>query len=162
MESRPRNRFGFFFRKYNFFLLLIFFWGFIYLLLLGNNSLLSRLNLQSKMARTVQDIDRLTAENLTLKNETVKIKSDRDHMEYLARKLGYIRKNEVVYKFEGARPLDKKQAARKATALETFVRKNFRFIIMALFLVGFAAVWAGVRLKDRIKRKRFDSPRKWD
>jgi cell division protein FtsB len=160
MEPSPRNRFGFFLRKYNFFLLLIFFWGFVYLLLLGNNSLLSRLNLQSKMARTVQDIDRLTAENQALKNQISKIKSDRDHMEFLARKLGFIRKNEVVYKFEGPLPADRKPPARKVSAVETFVRKNFRFIIMGLALLGLAAVWAGVRLKDRIKRKGFDSVRK--
>jgi cell division protein FtsB len=157
MESRPRNRFGFFLRKYNFFLLLVFFWGFVYLLLIGNNSLLSRLTLQSKIARTTEDIGRLNRENLGLKNEIDKIKNDRDHMEYFARKLGYIRKNEVVYKFENDGTTGPKQALRKTSVFESFVRLNLRFIVLGLAIISFAAVWMGLRMRERVKRKGFDS-----
>jgi len=160
MEPRQRNRLGFFFRKYNFFLLLIFFWGFVYLLLLGNNSLLSRVNLQSKIASTTGEIERLTKENLGLRNQIDKIKNDRDHMEYMARRLGYIRKGEVVYKFDGSGTAEAKPGVKRISAFESFIRLNLRFIVLSLALISLLIVWIGFRLRDRAKRKGFDSLRK--
>ena len=154
MEFPRRNRVGFFLRKYNFFLLLIFFWGFVYLLLLGNNSLLSRLNLQSKMSATSQDIRRLGRENQVLKDQIGKIKNDREHMEFLARKLGYISPGEVVYKFDSTPPVGAGPVPGRVPAFESFIRGNVRFIIIGLAALSFVIVWIGFRLRERAKQRK--------
>jgi cell division protein FtsB len=139
--------------RYNLFLLIVFAGALVYILLLGNNSLLSRLQLQNKIRQTITDINQIKKENQRLDNEIQRLKNDDLYVQMLIRKLGYIRPDETVYRFMEEEPVTNAGAVKKSFSVPMFFKKNGRLLFLAGLLVLLTAFYLVMRLRTRTDRK---------
>jgi cell division protein FtsB len=86
-------------RRVNTIMLAVFIGALVYILVLGNNSLLSRLRLQQRIKTAIADIKDLQKQNKVLDNEIQRLKNDDLYLQNTARKQGFLRPNETVYRF---------------------------------------------------------------
>ncbi|GEM_PF-2094422 len=123
--------------RYQTLLLTVIFSAILYILLIGNNSLVSRCNIQNKIKNTVTDINRIKEENRILSEEIERLKNDDEYLASIAHRLGYIRQNEKVYRFITYKSNAGTEIAPKPSPFFTFLDTNSKFIIISSILLTF-------------------------
>ena len=118
-----------------------------YILLLGNNSLLSRCTVQKKIDNTMLDINRLKEENRLLSEEVHRLKSDDRYIETIAHKLGYIRPSEKLYKFVAFKTNDGTVLVTQKSPFLLFLKQNLRFIISGFGVLAVLAIYLFIRIR---------------
>ncbi len=71
-----------------------------YVFFFSGSGYFQRIKIRNNIAELKERIEYLTKENLALKKKIISLKNDADTIAELARKLGYARKGEKIYRFK--------------------------------------------------------------
>lgn len=108
----------------------------VYLFVFSDIGVISRIRLNQKITLMEKKIIRLKKENRNLKVVVERLKSDREYLAGIARKLGYAGKGEKIYRFY-------EEAATNSPLIRTNIRLSFWekvkfrnvFVYLAVFIL---------------------------
>ncbi len=119
-----------------------------YLLIFSDIGIISRIQLQKRINKNQAKINLLEKQNERLRLQIEQLKSDRVYLAALARKFGYAKPGEKIYKFyEPSQSTNEQSANVKLNWLEKIPYNNY-YLYIILMIVCLFAVW--IYFKKRI------------
>ncbi len=109
----------------------------VYIFIFSDIGIISRIKLDGKIRNYEQEIEQIREENKILQMKIGKLESDYNYIAELARKLGYARPGEKIYRFSSSKPESNKL---KITNKKPSFKPKFNIKDYLVYIITFLIV----------------------